>query len=172
MSQKISTNEYAPFFQPYISALSDNEMGITENLEFSHEKALELLANIPPEKETYQYEKGKWTIKEIIQHIIDSERVFNYRSLRISRRDGLELLGFDENHFTKHSNANERDYGILLNEFSALRKTTVFLYSSLSAATLMEMGIVSGNRISVRALGYLTSGHLLHHLNVINKRYL
>ena len=78
MSQKISTNEYAPFFQPYISALSDNEMGITENLEFSHEKALELLANIPPEKETYQYqyEKGKWTIKEIIQHIIDDSFIW------------------------------------------------------------------------------------------------
>jgi hypothetical protein len=172
MTTKIEKTEYASFFQPYITAISDNNMGLIENLEYSHKKALELLSSISKEKQIYRYAEDKWTIKEIVQHIIDAERVFNYRALRFARRDNIELPGFDENQFALHSNADQRDYKSLLDEFSALRRTTLYLYDSFSDDALLECGRVNGNTMSVRALGYLTSGHLLHHLNVIKSRYL
>ena len=172
MNSKIEKTEYASFYQPYITALSANEMGLIENLEYSHKKALDLLSTIIEEKQIYRYYKDKWTIKEIVQHIMDVEQVFNYRALRFARRDNVELPGFDENQFAANSNANQRDYVSLLDEFSALRRTTLYLYGSFSDNALLECGSVNGNAMSVRALGYLTSGHLLHHLNIIKSRYL
>lgn len=172
MKFKINNSEYAAFFQPYITAISNNDMGLQGNLEYSHKKAMELLSSIPLEKQMHQYEKGKWTIKEIIQHIIDTERVFNYRALRFARRDHIELPGFDENHFVAYSKAGERDYNLLLDEFTTLRKSTCYLYESFSDEALLEVGMINDNNMSVRALGYLTSGHLIHHLDVIKKRYL
>ena len=97
MKIKISNSEYPAFFQPYITAISNNDMDLQGNLENSHKEAMELLSSIPIEKQMYQYEEGKWTIKEIVQHIIDTERVFNYRALRFARKDIIELPGFDEN---------------------------------------------------------------------------
>ena len=170
--KRIDKSEYASFFQPYISVLSDNDMGIIENLKYSRKKAIDLLCNINKEKQTYRYSNDKWTIKEIVQHIIDTERVFNYRALRIARKDSIDLPGFDENRFVKHSNANQRDYNLLLDEFSSLRKTTIYLYESFSDEALLEKGKINSNTMSVRALGYLTSGHLLHHMEVIKSRYL
>lgn len=172
MNVKIEKTEYAAFYQPYINALSDNDMGLIENLKYSNEKASELLSTINKEKQIYQYAEDKWTIKEIVQHIMDAERVFNYRALRFARKDNIELPGFDENQFALHSNANQRDYKLLLDEFLALRRTTIYLYGSFSKDALLECGTISGNTMSVRALGYLTSGHLLHHLNIIKSRYL
>jgi len=172
MTNKIKKTEYASFYQPYITALSDNDMGLIENLEYSHKKALEVLSAISKEKQIYRYAEDKWTIKEIVQHILDAECVFNYRALRFARRDNTELPGFDENQFALHSNANQRDIRSLLDEFSALRRTTVYLYGSFSDDALLGSGKVNGNIMSVRALGYLTSGHLLHHLNIIKSRYL
>ena len=130
------------------------------------------MCNINKEKQTYRYSNDKWTIKEIVQHIIYTERVFNYRALRIARKDSIDLPGFDENRFVKHSNANQRDYNLLLDEFSSLRKTTIYLYESFSDEALLEKGKINSNTMSVRALGYLTSGHLLHHMEVIKSRYL
>jgi len=95
-----------------------------------------------------------------------------YRALRFARRDSIDLPGFDENQFVLASNANQRNYNLLLEEFTALRRTTVYLYNSFSDAALLEIGKIDGNKMSVRALGYLTSGHLLHHLHVIKNRYL
>ena len=114
----------------------------------------------------------KWTIKEIIQHLIDTERIFNYCALRIARNDSIDLAGFDQDQFVMYSDANKRDFENLMKEFSDLRKTTITLYQNFSENRLLQKGSVSGNIMSVRASGYLTSGHLLHHLNVINHRYL
>lgn len=172
MKIKINNSEYATFFQPYITAISNNDLDLQGNLEYSHREAMELLRSIPIEKQMYQYEGGKWTIKEIVQHIIDTERVFNYRALRFARKDIIELPGFDENEFVVHSKAKQRDYKKLLDEFTTLRKSTCYLYESFSAAALLEIGMINGNNMSVRALGYLTSGHLIHHLDVIKNRYL
>ena len=168
----LNNNEYHPFYQTYIDVLKDNTMNIIENLEDSYVKAEKLLNDLDSEKQMYQYAPGKWTIKEVIQHLSDAERVFNYRALRIARNDAIGLDGFDQNNFVLNSNANERNFRSLKKEFFALRKNTIYLYQSFSDKIFMQKGRVGSNNMSVRALGYITSGHLLHHLNVINNKYL
>lgn len=172
MSKKIENNEYASFYQPYIQVLLDNDKDIVENLRDSCNKAIQTLDNLDTEKQLFQYAEGKWTIKEIIQHIIDTERVFNYRALRFARNDISELSGFDENHYVSNSNANNRDFQDLLEEFSLLRRSTILMYQNFTNEALLLKGNANGKYISVRALGFITSGHLLHHLQVINTRYL
>jgi len=170
--QKLQSDEYALFYRPYIDILLDNDKSIIEDLLDSHEKAIQILKNLDIEKQLFQYAEGKWTIKELIQHIIDAERVFNYRALRFARNDASELSGFDENQFVSQSSANTRDYNDLLEEFSLLRRSTILMYKNFSTEVLLLKGKASDEFISVRALGYITSGHLLHHLHIINSRYL
>jgi len=169
---KLENSEYASFYQPYIQVLLDNDKDLIENLQSSHAKALEILNNLNSEKQLFQYAEGKWTIKEIIQHIIDAERVFNYRALRFARKDITDLSGFDENHYVSQSNANIRDFHDLVEEFSLLRKSTILMYQNFTNEALLLKGKASGEFISVRALGFITSGHLLHHLHIIKSKYL
>ena len=172
MITDLRTDEYGNFYQPYIDALPNEHSDLIDHLIFSKEEALSLLDKLAKEKHNYVYAEGKWTIKEIIQHIIDAERVFNYRALRIGRGDTTNLHGFDENDFVANSNARERNFQDILKEFLSLRNTTIYLYGSLTQDALLNIGMISGNSMSVRALGYITSGHLIHHLRVIKNRYL
>lgn len=169
---ELKSNEYAPFFKPYINILDKNIEGIVDNLEDSLSKALALLEGISKEKQLYRYGDGKWTIKELIQHLIDTERVFAYRTLVFVRNDTTELPGFDENQYVLHSNANLRPYQDLLVEFKSVRRSTILLFKSLKYSDLEKKRIASGNFMSVKALGYIISGHLLHHLKIIEERYL
>ncbi|MDH3321866.1 MAG: DinB family protein [Flavobacteriaceae bacterium] len=169
---KLENDEYAPYYQSYIEVLLNNEKDIITNLEDSLLEFEQLLNNLEPPKQLFQYAEGKWTIKEIIQHIIDTERVFNYRALRFARKDTTELPGFDENLYVANCHANQRDYKKLLEEFISLRKSTIALYQSFDDKVLLFKGKASGNFMSVRALGFISSGHLLHHLQVIKSRYL
>ncbi|MCK5637544.1 MAG: DinB family protein [Flavobacteriaceae bacterium] len=172
MSKKIESNEYASFYQTYIDRILENDRSLVENLEDSLQVAFNLLKDIDKDKQSFKYADDKWTIKELVQHIIDTERIFNYRALRFARNDKTELSGFDENDFADTSNANRRKFTDLLEEFSALRKSTIFLYNSFDEKTLMLQGNANSSIMSVRALGYVTSGHLLHHLHIIKSRYL
>lgn len=117
------------------------------------------------------YAPGKWTVKEIIQHLVDSERVFNYRALRFARNDKTELPGYEENDYAVESNANIRSVEDLLNEFSNLRKSTIDLFSSFDEAMLMREGFCFSKNVSVLALGFIMAGHTLHHFNVIKEKY-
>ncbi len=166
----ILKKEYAPYFKQYIQ-LVDNNKGIVENLEDSQLEFNELFRNLPKEKGDYSYAKGKWSLKELIQHIIDTERIFCYRSLCFARNDKTELPGFNQDIFVANDNANDRDYYDLLDEMQILRKSTIQLFKSFSDKALLRVGVASNNKISVRALGYLFSGHQLHHLNVVKERY-
>ena len=116
--------------------------------------------------------KGKWTIKELVQHIIDAERVLSYRALRFARRDATDLAGFEEDDYVKNSNGDTRDYNDLLVEFSAVRNATILLFNSFTDEALQRIGSASGSIISVRALGFIISGHLQHHLTIIKERYI
>jgi hypothetical protein len=169
---KLENNEYASFYRPYIQVLLDNDKNIVENLRDSYNKTIQTLENLDAEKQLFQYAEGKWTIKEIIQHIIDTERVFNYRALRFARNDASELSGFDQNFYVSNSNANTIDFQDLLEEFSLLRRSTILMYQNFTNKALLLKGNANGKPVSVRALGFITSGHLLHHLQVINNRYL
>lgn len=170
--QKLEKTEYHPFYQSYINQIEKNNLGVIENLKESMSHAEKLLNNVDPKKPMFQYAPGKWTIKEIVLHLSDAERVFNYRALRIARSDSVGLAGFEQNDYVLNSNANERAYESLIEEFFALRNNTICLYKNFSENMLVQIGEVSDNNMSVRALGYITSGHLLHHINVINKKYL
>ncbi|WP_236548044.1 DinB family protein [Polaribacter septentrionalilitoris] len=160
-----------PYFEQYIKLVTNN-LSIIENLETAQKEFDNLLRNLPEKKHDFAYGEGKWTMKELIQHIIDTERVFCYRALCFARNDKTELPGFDQDIFVDNDNANDRDYFDLLAEMQTLRTSTIQLYKSFSDEALLRIGIASGNEISVRALGFLFSGHQIHHLNIVRERYL
>ncbi len=168
----IPKNEYSTYFEHYIKLVSKEEKSIIENLGASQKEFDDLLRNLPAEKHSFSYAEGKWTVKELIQHIIDTERVFCYRALCFARNDKTFLPGFDQDVFADNSNTNARDYYDLLDEMKVLRQSTIQLFKSFSNEALLRVGVASGNEISVRALGFLFSGHQIHHLNVVKERYL
>jgi hypothetical protein len=168
----IPENEYAPYYKQYIKGIEENKKSIIDNLIDSQKEFANVLKNIPLEKQNFAYIEGKWTIKEVIQHVIDTERVFNYRAMCFARNDKTSLPGFDHDLFVKNVNMNARDYTDLLYEMEVLRKSTILLFKSFSEEALLRIGMGSGNKMSVRALGYLFSGHQIHHLNVVKELYL
>jgi uncharacterized damage-inducible protein DinB len=169
-SNQLSLNEYSAFNATYINALKNVEL--LEELEISLHDFIKFVQNIPLDKFDYRYAEGKWTIKDIIQHIIDTERIFAYRALRISRNDKTPLPGFEENDYVENTNAIIRSIQELLTEFSAVRHSNLLLFKSFSEYQLTRMGIASEHPISVRALGFLIIGHLKHHQKVFQERYL
>ena len=166
----LNDNEYAPFYSGYVNLLG--EINLLDALEASERDLLATIANLPEEKFLFRYAEGKWTIKELLCHMIDTERIFNYRALRFARKDTTDLPGFDENWYVDYCNANERSVSDLLQEFSEVRASTISLFKSFSDATLMQSGTANGHAMSVRALGFIISGHVWHHLGVIKERYL
>jgi hypothetical protein len=130
------------------------------------------LRNVPLEKHSFAYAVGKWTLKELIQHIIDTERIFCYRALCFSRNDKTSLPGFDQDLFIEAGNANERSYEALLDETAAVRTATISLFKSFSDEALERVGVGSGNSMSVRAAGLIISGHQNHHVQIAEERYL
>jgi hypothetical protein len=164
--------EYAPYFEQYIALISKNGMSIIENLQSAQEAFDQLLFSIPEKKHSFSYSLGKWTIKEVIQHIIDTERIFCYRALCFARNDKTNLSDYDQDDFVDNDTANDRDYYELLEEMAVLRKSSIQLYKSFSNEALLRIGSASDNKMSVRALGYLFTGHQLHHLNILKERYL
>jgi hypothetical protein len=164
--------EYAPYFEQYIKLVYSESTTISESLERSQKEFESLLRNVSKEKQGFSYAQGKWTLKEVIQHIIDTERIFCYRALCFARNDKTSLPGYDHDLFVTNDNSNDRNYDDLLEEMRVLRKSTMQLYKSFSEEALLRIGVASDKKMSVRALGYLFSGHQKHHLNVVKERYL
>lgn len=133
---------------------------------------ISFLEQVPEEKRTYRYAEGKWTIKDILQHITDSERVFAYRALCFARLDPAPLPGFDENIFAAHAGAGRRAWNDLLDEFKTVRRSSEMLFASFDEKQLDAEGIANGNSIYVLGIGYIMVGHPLHHMNIIRERYL
>ncbi|MET0464930.1 MAG: DinB family protein [Chitinophagaceae bacterium] len=127
---------------------------------------------IPAGKHDYRYAEGKWTIREVLQHIIDAERIFMYRALRFARKDSTPLPGFDENAYADNSKASSRKWDDLVKEFDLTRQSSTLFFLSLDQEQLNENGISSGSPIYVEALGYITLGHAIHHRNILEERYL
>ena len=167
---QLSENEYAPFYKNYIQNLGD--VNLHEVLNSSFEDLINSLKNVPEEKLVYRYADGKWTIKELVQHIIDAERVLSYRALRFSRNDPSDLQGFDEDWYVGNSNGNERDFNDILDEFTHLRKANISLFHSFTSEMMPMLGTSNGSIMSVRALGFIIAGHQMHHLNIIKEKYL
>lgn len=171
MSRPAKT-EYSEFYQPYLDVIPEGDSGLKKLLESSLEAFNSLFENLDSDKENYRYAEGKWTVKELLQHIIDTERIFAYRALRFARKDSKVLSGFDENIYVENCDASERSLSSMVEEFDLIRKSNSLMFASFGANVLKRMGHVDGNEISVRALGFIICGHLLHHLRVLEERYL
>ena len=165
-------DEYVSFYQPYLDVLNDENRDLVAYLEKSLKEFKEVMSGFGPEKEDFRYADGKWSVKEVVQHLIDAERVFVYRALRFSRQDRTVLSGFDENAYAERCEVGHRSLSSLAEEFVALRESTILMFTHLTSQQLAFDGLVEGNRFTVNALGYICSGHLMHHLNVLVERYL
>jgi len=167
---ELSKNEYSSFNATYINALKD--ASLIEGLEKGKDQLVAFISAIPTEKLEYRYAENKWTIKDIILHLIDAERIFGYRALRIGRGDKTPLAGFEENDYIPNAMANNRTVESLLEEFQWVRNSTLILFKNFSNEQLLYLGTASENAISVRAIGFLITGHQNHHLKIIEERYL
>lgn len=170
MNQKPNANEYAAFYHTYVGKVADGE--ILALLLEQTASTLAILKGISEEKGLYRYAEGKWSIKELLNHIIDAERVFAYRALRVGRGDKTPLPGFDQDEYVAAFDADARSMADLVAEFEAVRAATVTLFQSFTDEALMRLGTASGHPISVRALGFIIMGHELHHVKVLKERYL
>lgn len=166
----LDSSEYHPYYELYLSKCPFND--ILSGLQQSKDQFETFLKSIPAEKQLYKYASDKWTIKEVLVHIIDTERIFAYRALRIARRDVTALPGFDQDEYVLNSDANSRNFEDLISEFVSVRLSTVSLFNGFSEEDLLQKGIASNSPISVRALGYILIGHQNHHQEIIEKRYL
>ena len=166
-----NTDEYHPYYQHYVG-LVPTEISIFEQLKSQGETFRQFIQSIPAEKHLYAYEAGKWTIQELVLHLLDAERIFAYRALVFARQDQTPLPGMDENLYAAHSNANDRTMTSLLAEHEAVRTGNLATFGGFSADSFMNRGTANDAQASVRALLYIIAGHELHHMNVIRERYL
>jgi DinB superfamily len=164
-------SEYAPFHETYISKLPPR--GTAKSLlKSSLKETNALFAKVPESKGDHAYEKGKWTIKQVLIHSIDTERVFAYRTLSFLRGDNAALPGFNQEVWMEAVNVEHRSIKDLLKEWKSVRENTLFLLAQCSDKQSMQTGVASGFRVSVRAYFYIIIGHHLHHLEVLKARYL
>jgi uncharacterized damage-inducible protein DinB len=145
---------------------------ILNHLENNLKTTIDLVSSLPEEKLLYCYAKDKWTLKEVLVHIMDDERVYAYRALRFARNDKTELPGFEQEDYARYSNANERLLESILEEYTAVRNATITLFENLSDEAYSRGGVANGNFVTVGALVYHIAGHELHHINILKERYL
>lgn len=162
--------EYAPFYGKYVEKSEGNDP--LSALEKSLEEARKFLIQIPEEKAEYRYAEGKWTVKELLQHLSDTERIMAYRALCIARNDKTELPGFDENAYVEALDLSNRSLTDIKEEFLEMKKSTISLFRSFHSEALVRLGKMNGQPASVRALGFIIAGHQRHHFMVLKERYL
>ena len=171
--QKPKEAEYPAYSHIYMDLLEDDGL-VLQHLLQNKKKNKKFIYTLPEEQLYYRYDKGKWTIKEILVHIIDDERIFSYRALRYARNDSTPLHGFEQDDYAFYSKANERSLDSIFAEYEAVRKATISLFENLPDEAFMRSGMAFGNinDRTVRALAYHIAGHELRHINIIKERYL
>ncbi len=165
----VPANEYNSYYKRYIDSVQ--EKPILDVLEQGLRKTKAYFSGIPAEIHEYRYAAGKWTPKEVLLHIIDTERVFMYRALQFSRANGVVLEGFDQDEFVSNGFANERSMENLLEEYNAVRLATLAFVGGCSPSVFSKMGFANESPLSVRAALYICGGHEIHHINILNERY-
>lgn len=166
----LNKDEYNPYYQTYVDKTSDEN--IIEGLKNNLVTMVQFFESIPLDKLNFCYQIGKWTIKDILLHIIDTERIFAYRALRIAREDKTAMAGFNQDDFVFTADASSRTIESLVNEYKTVRKSTISLFDSFGENQLRKSGTASDSMISVRAIGYIITGHENHHKEIIQERYL
>jgi uncharacterized damage-inducible protein DinB len=167
----LNTSEYNAFYKTYIEKVS-NTFNLIDGFYLGQKLTLDFFNSIPKEKLNYRYAEDKWSIKEVLQHIIDTERVFMYRCFRIARHDKTPLVSFEQDDYIKPSGADEKSFEALIEEYQSVRQCFIVLLKSLKNTDLEFMGTASGNPMSARAAAFMVLGHEKHHIEVVENRYL
>ena len=161
--------EYAPYYGTYIGKVADGD--VVDALRGQITDTLAYLRAIPESRGGHRYAEGKWSIREVVGHLTDAERIFAYRALRFARDDSTPLPGFDENAFVANARFDERTLASLINEFEAVRRATIAQFESFFPEEWLRAGNASGKQMSVRALAWVIAGHELHHRGILRERY-
>jgi len=169
MINRPQPDEYPPFASVYVGHVETTN--VLELLTESGDSTYQLFSNMSEEKALYAYAPGKWTLKQVLGHMIDTERTFSYRAFVFSRNN-IELPGFDQDIYVNNTDFNSRTIQDLALEFAAVRESTLYLFRAFSEEQLSRKGVASGSPVSVRGLVYMTAGHELHHLKLIQERYM
>ena len=158
------------YYHKYINKVTEPDLllALDEHVKSSYQ----FFASIPEDKWSYRYAEGKWSIYEMLQHLIDAERIFSYRALRIARKDKTPLPGFEENEYAKYSEADRRSKVDLLEEWHLVTRSSQKLFQSFSEEQLDQQGTASDVSIYVRGIGYILAGHAIHHMKVLREKYL
>lgn len=170
MRAKPAADEYAPYYGKYVTLINDDD--IVTALAAQLDATIGCLRGLSEAQGDQAYEPGKWTIKELLGHIIDTERIFAYRALRIARGDQTPLPGFEQDDYIAHANFNHATLADLATEFELVRQANLAMFKQFSDEAWLRRGTASDNPVSVRALAYIIAGHEVHHLNILRSRYL
>lgn len=169
MIEKPGESEYAPFYAGYIARVPAGN--VLDLLERQSEQLHQLASAATPEQQMFRYAPGKWSVREVVGHLIDGERVFGYRAFRIGRGDQTPLPGFDENQYVAASDYDHRDLMVLAHEFAIVRASNLMVFRGLSGRERRRIGTANGHPISVRALAFIMAGHVEHHVALLGERY-
>lgn len=167
----LKITEYNSYYSSYVN-LIPKDTELVEGFKTGSHKVIDFFQSIVPEKLDYAYAEKKWNIKEVFQHLIDTERVFQYRCFRFSRRDKTPISGFEQDNYIEPSQAKNKSIDDLIEEFKAVRQSFIVLLNSLSENDLKFVGYANGSKLSARAAAYIILGHEIHHIEVIKKLYL
>ena len=170
MNRRPNANEFNPYYQTYVGKVGEGN--ILSILEQQEAEMASFYESIPEDRWEYRYAEGKWTPKEVLLHIIDAERVFSYRALRVGRDDTTPMPGFDQDPYVETSAANDRTPASLIAEYRAVRQATLALFKNLPASAWDQLGTASDSPISPLALAYIIAGHEIHHSMITKERYL
>lgn len=168
-AERPASDEYGDYYTGYIGTAPDGD--ILETLEREGERAVALLRELPPERSRHAYAPGKWTVRDLVAHVSDAERVFSYRALRFGRADPTPLASFDQEVWWPHAHADKRRWTDLVDEFRTVRAATLHLFRSFEPEDWLRRGTASGVGVSVRALAWIVAGHELHHRRVLREKY-
>ena len=169
-TSELLKDDYHPFYEPYIFALGD--VDLMEMLTKQKENFPQFIASIPDNKWHTAYDEGKWTIAEALTHVLDAERVFQYRALRFARNDKTSLPGFDQDAYVPYSGAAEMTKEMVIEDYRTIRASTIALFSKFDESVLRRKGNANESAMSVGALGFIICGHQRHHRDVIRLKYL
>jgi hypothetical protein len=169
MIERPAADEYANFYAGYIAALPPGD--VLEILESQKDQLRQLPAAVGPDRETFRYGPGKWSVREVAGHLLDAERVFSYRALRFSRGDETPLPGFDESFYVAHARFDTRPLPSLIEELILLRSANVLFFRELTPEELARFGVANTHPVSVRALAFILAGHMEHHFKGLRERY-
>lgn len=170
ITKRPESSEYPPYAEGYISRVPNGD--IVGILSQQLEETLALIRSIPDARHDWRYAEGKWSVKELIGHVIDSERIFAYRALRFGRGDSTELSGFEQDDYVRGGGFGQRSLSGLAEEYGHVRRATISLLANLDDEAWSRRGSANNNEVSVRALAFIIAGHERHHVEILRTRYL